>query len=260
MVQNDGAIPADRILKAHFILKWSKLPNGEPRAKARLITQGFRDPDALSGALSTDSPTLSRMGRNFILSIAANTGWTTFSADVSTAFLQGKEHPTHRTLWIQLPADARRMLGMDKHHDSTSLMQLRKPMYGLCDAPRAWYTEARERITKLGAVVHPLDPCLFLVHDHEAPEDQWTSQTDDNGNTVRHAPLSGLFGLHVDDILGTGNMECPSFQKFSQCLKKTFNFRTWEENCDMDYCGAKIHRINEHHYEHLPGEAKAHFV
>ena len=104
MVQNDGTIPADRILKAHFILKWSKWPNGEPRAKAHLITQGFRDPDALSGALSADSPTLSRMGRNFILSIAANTGWATFSADVSTALLQGKEHPAHRTLWIQLPA------------------------------------------------------------------------------------------------------------------------------------------------------------
>ena len=36
-------------------------------------------------------------------------------------------------------------------------------------------SEARERITKLGAVVHPLDPCLFLVHAYEAPEDQWTS-------------------------------------------------------------------------------------
>ena len=41
----------------------------------------------------------------------------------------------------------------------------------------------------------------------------------------------------------------PLLPEFSQCLKKTFNFRTWEENCDMDCCGAKIHRINEHHYE-----------
>ena len=140
----------------------------------RMVSPGQRPgrpiPDALSGTLSTDSPTLSRAGRNFILSIA-NTGWNTFSADVSTAFLQGKEHPSHRTLWIQLPADARRMLGIDNEHSTTSLMRLRKPMYGLRDAPRAWYTEAREHIAKLGAVVHPLDPCLFLVHDYEAPED-----------------------------------------------------------------------------------------
>ena len=83
-----------------------------------MITQGFKEPDALSGQLSTDSITLSRIGRNYILSICANTGWSNFSADVSTAFLQAKEHPSHRTLWIKLPPDARRMLGIsDKEGD-----------------------------------------------------------------------------------------------------------------------------------------------
>ena len=43
MVKDNGTVPSDRILKAHFILKWTKWPNGEPRAKARLITQGFKD-------------------------------------------------------------------------------------------------------------------------------------------------------------------------------------------------------------------------
>ena len=46
----------------------------------RMVSPGQRPgrpiPDALSGTLSTDSPTLSRAGRNFILSIA-NTGWNT---------------------------------------------------------------------------------------------------------------------------------------------------------------------------------------
>lgn len=45
----------NRILKAHFILKWSTM-----LMVARLITQGFRDPDALSGALRPNSPTLTR--------------------------------------------------------------------------------------------------------------------------------------------------------------------------------------------------------
>ena len=83
MILDDGSTPQDRILKAHFILKWTNWPNAKPRAKARLITQGLKDPDALSGQLSTDSPTLSRIGRNYILSICANTGWSNFSADVS---------------------------------------------------------------------------------------------------------------------------------------------------------------------------------
>ena len=35
-----------RVLKARFILKWAKNPDRPPRAKARLVTQGFNDPDA----------------------------------------------------------------------------------------------------------------------------------------------------------------------------------------------------------------------
>ena len=123
-------------------------------------------------------------------------------------------------------------------------MRLKKPMYGLCDAPRAWYSEARERITKLGAIVHPLDPCLFMTYDYEAPEDTWTTQADDNGNNVKHPPLTGLFGLHVDDILGCGNMHNKSFQAFLKSLKQTFNFRTWKQATDMEYCGATIHRLH----------------
>ena len=58
-------------------------------------------------------------------------------------------------------------------------------------------------------------------------------------------------GLHIDDILGTGNMANPYFNKFINALKKIFNFRTWEQNTEIEYCGAKIHRMNEHLYELL---------
>ena len=57
MVDEKEAQP-QRVLKAHFILKWSANADGSPRAKARLITQGFRDPDAWSGALRTIPPHL----------------------------------------------------------------------------------------------------------------------------------------------------------------------------------------------------------
>ena len=98
-VDDATSSPPGRTLRAHFILKWGKHNDGTPRAKARLITQGFRDPDALSGALQTESPTLSRLARNYILVVATMFGWPTFSADISTAFLQGKKHEASRTLW-----------------------------------------------------------------------------------------------------------------------------------------------------------------
>ena len=82
--------PPERVLKAHFILKWSKHPDGSPRAKARLITQGFRDPDALAGSLDSTSPTWSRLGRTCLMSLSATLGWHNFVADITTAFLQAR--------------------------------------------------------------------------------------------------------------------------------------------------------------------------
>ena len=168
----------DRVLKAHFILKWSTNADGSPRAKARLITQGFRDPDALSGALRTNSPTLTRLSRGMILSLASLMTWTPFTSDISTAFLQGKSHHKDRTLWIKLPRDACQILGLQT--TESKLMQLKKPMYGLCDAPRAWYTEAVDRILSLDNVYrHPLDACLFLVFDPKQ-ETQLPSPSNDD--------------------------------------------------------------------------------
>ena len=58
----DNADPA-RVLKAHFILAWKKNEDGAPRARARLITQGFKDPDALSGALTTNATDFDKTGK-----------------------------------------------------------------------------------------------------------------------------------------------------------------------------------------------------
>ena len=227
---------ATRILKAHFILKWSTNADGTPRAKARLITQGFRDPDALSGALRTNSPTLTRMSRGMILSISSLMSWTTFTSDISTAFLQGKPHHKDRTLWIKLPRDACQILGLP--NTDAKLMQLKKPMYGLCDAPRAWYMEAVDRILSLDNVYrHPLDACLFLVFD---PSEK--SQLSPINNETSDSPgrLVATFGIHVDDLLGCGDVKNHVYQNVKKKLHELFSFRMWEESGTLQYCGCDI--------------------
>ena len=94
--------------------------------------QGFRDPDALEGNLATSSPTALRVSRIFVLVLARIYGWTLFTADITTAFLQGKA--TDRMIWVLLPADACHLLG----YPSGTRMKLSKSMYGLSDAPRNW--------------------------------------------------------------------------------------------------------------------------
>ena len=82
--------PVERVLKARFILNWKKNEDGTPRAKARLVVQGFKDPDALDGTLSTASPTLTRLSRKYILTVATMMG-IIFTSDISAAFLQGRK-------------------------------------------------------------------------------------------------------------------------------------------------------------------------
>jgi len=86
-----------RVMKARFVLKWTS----DGRAKARLVLQGFGDPDLLQGELNTSSPTLARSSRQCLLAIATCSMWKLFISDVSTAFLQGD--PQTRILWAKIP-------------------------------------------------------------------------------------------------------------------------------------------------------------
>ena len=55
-----------RTLSSRMLLKWSRNPDGLPRAKARLIVRGYADVDALEGRVDTAAPTTSRLSRSFL--------------------------------------------------------------------------------------------------------------------------------------------------------------------------------------------------
>ena len=162
------------------------MPDGSPRAKARLVVRGYADVDALAGSLETSSPASTRLGRNLFLSLSSCLGWTGWSADVSTAFLQGL--PQERKLWVKLPSDALALLGAD----SNTRMFLHKPVYGQLDAPRRWFLEASSRLKQLGWEQHSLDPCFWRMFEPQ----------DGDASTPK---LVGLLCLHVDDMLGGGD-------------------------------------------------------
>ena len=61
-----------RTLTSRMLLKWSKNPDGSPRAKARLVVRGYNDQDALEGKVETSAPTTSRLSRSMFLSLVFN--------------------------------------------------------------------------------------------------------------------------------------------------------------------------------------------
>ena len=215
-----------RTLTSRILLKWSKNADGTPRAKARLVVRGYADADALAGELDTASPASTRLGRACLLSISAILGWCGWSADVSTAFLQGL--PQERRLWVKLPADALRILG----GDADTRMFLYKPVYGQLDAPKRWFLEATRRLRQLQWVPHPMDPCFWLLYE---PDEAGGSAT----------KLCGLLCLHVDDMLGCGDTKSETYLNAEKQLKESFNFRTWQKDEPFEYCGAKMTRDSD---------------
>ena len=207
----------NRVMKARFVLKWSADNNGNPRAKARLVLQGFSDPDLLRGELDTSSPTLSRSSRQILLAIATCKSWLIFISDVATAFLQGD--PQKRILWARIPKDACQLIGVP----AGTLMRLLKPIYGQADAPRRWFQVARRRLIAAGYQPHPLDQCLYcLFHGDQ---------------------LVSMIGIHVDDLIGAGLESDEVYQKAKQALHESFNFKHWTEGKEtgqLQFCGCDL--------------------
>ena len=98
--------------------------------KARLVVQEFTDPQL--GAKPTASPTLSRRGRQLFLTVAGSLRMRVFKGDAKTAFLKGSVGD--QELLCEPIAELSQALGLEHHQ----CVRLRKSVYGLIDAPRAW--------------------------------------------------------------------------------------------------------------------------
>ena len=225
----------ERTMTSRILLNWKKNPDGTPRAKARLIVRGYTDPDAWEGKVVTSSPTTTRLARSILFSLACTLSWKVWTADVSTAFLQGR--PQTRKLWVKLPSDCLALLGAD---ESTRMLLL-KPCYGQIDAPRGWYLEAVDRLLRKGLRQHPLDPCCFLIY--EDPDGQVAAASEESNVTktgcLGQQNLCGIVIMHVDDMLGAGNMDSKVYNQTIAELKQSFSFREWKEQ-DLEYCGCAL--------------------
>ena len=76
-------VPEDRVMKMRFVYTWKS----DGRAKARLVLQGFTDPDLKTQL--TDALTISKRGRSLFLAACARNKFWVEKADVIGAFLQG---------------------------------------------------------------------------------------------------------------------------------------------------------------------------
>ena len=192
--------------ESYISTKWvitEKYKDGCKKTKARLVARGFEEE---SKSFRTDSPTCNKQNFRIVMAIGASKSWIVHSLDISAAFLQGNE--MKRDVYVKPPADIAA---------KNKLWKLKRCLYGLNDAPRAWYTRVRDVFLKLGAVASIYDPALFMWHKNDQ--------------------LIGILVCHVDDFTycGTNQFHTEVIEK----LKKTFKISSEDSSC-FKYLGLQV--------------------
>ena len=101
------------------------------------MAKGFTDPDLLT--IRAEAPTLSKIGRHCLLQLACSHKFKLEVGDVSTAFLQGDKEEQNRDVYLEPTADLRQRLNITTDH----VLKLTGSVYGLRNAPRAWYQRVK---------------------------------------------------------------------------------------------------------------------
>ena len=219
-------VPKERILpsrvcyKDRNAAKRHSQPNIEVDAKARIVVQGFKDPDLLR--LRRDAPTLTRAGFLLICQICASFSWPLLGGDITGAFLQGDQSLASREepLYVSVPRE-----GVGNLHTEQLLLVVRG-IFGLANSPRLWWRHLRDTLIKLGARQCTLDRAVFVFF-----------ATVDKVET-----LVCIVGVHVDDLLATCMRGIG--EKIMATLRATFEFGKWFED-EITYCGKTVRRNSD---------------
>ncbi|CAI7921404.1 unnamed protein product [Closterium sp. NIES-53] len=108
----------------------------------------------------TFSPTPKMTTLWVLLHVAAQRDYELHSLDFSTAFLQGSPH---EEIWLRRPP------GFTGSFPTRTQWSLRRPVYGLRQAPCEWHDTIRTTLVALGFVPSTADPSLFLRTDTSLP-------------------------------------------------------------------------------------------
>ncbi|CAI7826800.1 unnamed protein product [Closterium sp. NIES-54] len=157
----DDAVPPPGaiIVSGMWIFRVKRPPGSPPAFKARYVARGFSQRHGVD-YFQTFSPTPKMTTLRVLLHVATHRDYELHSLDFSTAFLQGS---LHEEIWLRRP------LGFTGTFPPGTQWSLRRPVYGLRQAPREWHDTLRTTLAALGFVPSTADPSLFLRTDTSLP-------------------------------------------------------------------------------------------
>ncbi|CAI7758614.1 unnamed protein product, partial [Closterium sp. NIES-54] len=143
--------PWANIVDGMWIFRVKRQPGSPPALKAHYVAQGYSQRQGVN-YFQTFSPTPKMNTLRVLLHVAAQRDYELHSLDFSTAFLQGS---LHEKIWLRRPP------GFTKSFPAGTQWSLRRPVYGLRQAPREWHDTQRTTL------VH-VDDLFFVTADTEA--------------------------------------------------------------------------------------------
>ncbi len=123
--------------------------------QGQMCLAGFQDKQRFDQ--QTDSPTATRPGFRLACQLAASSHWDVGHIDLKTAFLQGEEYDAARDVICQLPPEA----GLPSYIGA----RLKKPAYGMSDAPRRWWNRIDSSLIKYGMIPTRSDRCVYVLYE-----------------------------------------------------------------------------------------------
>ncbi|CAI7859504.1 unnamed protein product [Closterium sp. NIES-54] len=140
------------IVRGIWIFRVKRPPGSPPVFKARYVARGFSQRQGVE-FFHTFSPTPKMTTLRVLLHVAAQRDYELHSLDFSTAFLQGS---LHEEIWLRHPP------GFNGSFPPGTQWSLRRPVYGLRQAPREWHDTLGMTLAALGFAPSTADPSLFL--------------------------------------------------------------------------------------------------
>ncbi|CAI7859491.1 unnamed protein product, partial [Closterium sp. NIES-54] len=151
--------PGANIVSGMWIFRVKRPPGSPPVFKARYVARGFSQRQGVD-YFQTFSPTPKMTTLRVLLHVAAQRDYELHSLDFCTAFLQGS---LHEEIWLRRPP------GFTGSFPPGTQWSLRRPIYGLRQAPREWHDTLRTTLAALGFAPSTADPSLFLHTDTSLP-------------------------------------------------------------------------------------------
>ncbi|CAI7892165.1 unnamed protein product [Closterium sp. NIES-54] len=145
--------PGANIVSGMWIFRVKRPPGSPPAFKARYVARGFSQRQGVD-YFQTFSPTPKMTTLRVLLHIAAQRDYELHSLDFSTAFLQGS---LHEEIWLRRPP------GFTGTFPPGTQWSLRRPVYGLRQAPREWHDTLRTTLAALGFAPSTADRRCFFA-------------------------------------------------------------------------------------------------